>query len=295
MKHCSLTVALVPTSIALALALGLCPAACVGTTGGERVAFVATVAGVEAPWPTNTFTNDYGWQVTLSRADMTVGPIYLNTQRPLAPAGALWRALRPIGVAHAGVSHLEEGRVVGEVLGQARFDALSPVPVAFPVAGTASEEIVRSLDVWLSPPASVPIETKKISHATVELEGVARREGVELKFRGKLVLDDTWLPDVAPGDRGAQSVASLRQIRGIGASFVPSEGGTLDLRVDPSRLLRGADFANIAQGPSDLADPSYRLLVQSKTGKFTTDQVMRSLFNALRSSTGTYAATWRSR
>jgi hypothetical protein len=259
------------------------------------VTFAAAIGGVErdasAPY---TFDNDYGWSVTLRKADVFLGPIYLNTLQPLAQTARLWRLLAPVGVAHAHDSHLGVGRIVGEVLGQLRFDALSPALLPFPVAGVASEEEVRSAEVWFYPPSTLPPETVKTSTAAVEVEGVATREGQQIPFKGRLLLDDAWVPDVKPGDKGGQTITDLRKVRGIPTSFTPTAGGRLEIRMNVAKLFQGADFSNLESSPKDLADGTSRTLVQAKTGKFTTDQVMRNAFNALRATTGTYAVRWHS-
>jgi hypothetical protein len=267
----------------------------VGDTGASKVSFAASIGGVDRdPSAPYSFQNDYGWTVTLRRADVFLGPIYLNTLEPLAQTARLWRALSLLGVAHAHEAHLGAGRIVGEVLGQTRFDALSPALTPFPVSGVASAEAVRTAEVWLYPPATVPPETLKTSVAALEVEGTAARAAEQFAFKGRLLLDDTWLPDVKAGDKGGETITSLRQVRGIPTSFTPSEGGRLEIRMNVAKLFQSADFSNLENSPRDLVDGTTRTLVQAKTGKFTTDQVMRNAFNALRATTGTYAVRWRS-
>ncbi|MCU0659084.1 MAG: hypothetical protein MUF64_28670 [Polyangiaceae bacterium] len=280
--------ALAPLASVLALV------ACVGSTGAEKFEFDAAMGGVDrSPEVPYSFTNEYGWTVTLSQADVTVGPLYLNTVSPLGGAASFWRRWSPIREAHAHQSHLGEGRIVGEVLGQIRFSALSPELVRFPVRGVVSEEEVRSAELWFYPPSEVPPETTKIGSAAIEVAGVAEREGEQVRFRGKLVLDDVWLPNAQVGDRDNTPITAIRQVRGVPASFLPSPGGRLEIRMDLAPLFSSADFSNLAQNPMSLEDPQSRALVQSKSGKFATDQVMRVMYQGLRASRGTYTIQWR--
>lgn len=285
---------LVASAVALFAALTGGPLACVGTTGGEKFDFEAQIGGIErdkeVPY---TFTNEYGWAVTLTQADVTAGPLYLNTIAPLGGTAALWRWLSPVKEARADEAHLGEGRIVGEVLGQVRFSALSPSLVRFPVKGVISEEAVRSAEIWFYPPANTPPETLKISTVAIEVAGEARREGALVKFHGKLTLNDDWLPNAQAGDKANTSISEIRQVRGIPVSFVPSPGGRLEIRVALAPLFASADFSNLTQNPQDPDDPEAQVLVQSKSGKYTTDQVMRVLYQGLRSARGTYSVSWK--
>jgi hypothetical protein len=282
-----LVAALVPAAMLLAGALP--SSGCAGSTGDERFAFQASIGGAarQGSGPLQ-FTNEQGWSVRLDRAQVFLGPLYLNTIPPLAEV-AWFSLIRP---AFADPAHLAPGRVTGELLGQVTFDALSPDLVPFPSPGTLTREQVRTLELRFYPPPGTSFDTLKISDPVVQVAGLAARDGTEIPFRGALVLDDTWLPDIQPGDKGGQTIAEIREVRGIPADFTPEPGGSLEIRLDPAQLLRGADFSNLASNPLD-QDGKTRLLVQAKTGKHTTDQVMRTLYNSLRSSTGTYQAAWR--
>jgi hypothetical protein len=258
-----------------------------GSTGSKRFAFDARAGGIERESAsTYTFTNAKGWDITLTRADVTIGPIYVNVISPLRSA-SLFRFL---SVAHADDLHLGGGRVVGEVLGQVTFDALSPALVPFATTGTITEEQVRTADVWFWPPPGTAPETTNIDAPSADLAGEAVRGAERIRFRGKVIIDEAWASDAQPGERSALPISEVRKVRGIPASFFPTEGGHLEIRVDVRSLFRGADFSSLASSPED--DDGTKILVQSKSGKFTTDQVMRNVFQGLRSSSGTYAVRW---
>jgi hypothetical protein len=285
------------SSIALVVAFGLAPLSlssqggCAADTGSKRFAFEALAGGSsEASGAPLTFENEKGWTVTLTKATVTLGPVYLNVVAPLTDqkTSLLDFLIRPAW-AH-GEAHLESGRIVGEVLSQVTFDALSPALVPFSSLGTITREECRTAEVWLYPEPGISPNRTKIDTIAFDVAGTASRAGESVPFRGALVLDDTWVPDQVAGTRGAQTVASIRKVRGIPASFFPNEGGRLEIRFDVSRLFRGANFENLADNPTD-AD-GRKVLVQSKGGRLTTDQVMQNLYQGMREANGTYAVRW---
>jgi hypothetical protein len=267
-------------------------ASCDGSTGGSRFDFYARAGGIErdasAPF---RFENELGWQIELAQADLTVGPVYLNTVAPL-------RSARHWGVpfvrsAYADDSHLGEGTVVGEVLAQVTANLLSPELVTFPAWGTTTSDRVRSLEICYYPNPGEPPDTPGAGVAALRVAGRAIRGGQDVTFRGDLAIDATWQPSGQPGSNNYEPLRSLREVRGVPASFTPGEGGWLELRVDAARFFRGANFDALAQNPVD-TDGVTRLLVQAKGATLSTDSVMRALFNNVRASAaGTYAARWR--
>jgi hypothetical protein len=285
-----------PVVLASALAFAACtilslaPTGC-SSTGSARFAFDARAGGAlrDTSQPL-TFTTETGWTITLSKANVTVGPIYLNVIAPLRDETTT--SLRWFGIKRAlgDDAHLGDGRKVGEVLAEVTFDALSPELVPFPIQGTITQEQIRTAEIWLWPPPGKAPEAVKIDTPAVDVAGVAVRGDARVPFRGALILNDAWTTDAKPGERSAQPVTELRKVRGVPSSFFPTEGGNLEIRFDVRSLFRGADFANLATSPAD--KDGTKILVQSKSGKFTTDQVMRNIFQGTRASSGTYAVRW---
>jgi hypothetical protein len=263
---------------------------CTASTGSERFSFEASVGGpAAANGEAFTFPTQTGWQVTLSQADVTLGPVYLNVISPLRRTGMrLGEWLVPNAWAQ-GEGHLDEGRVVGEVLSQVTFSAISSELVHFPASGTLTAEQIRTAEVWFFPEPGVAPETTDIDTVALEVRGVARREDREVRFRGSLILNDDWLAEQAAGSRALQPITAIRKVRGIPAGIQPSEGGRLEIRLDITRLFRGAEFANLDDNPAD-ADGT-RVLVQAKSGRVTRDQVMTNLYQGLRE-LNTYSVTW---
>ena len=283
-------------SVITASSITALPTGCAGTTGGKRFSFDAKIGGIArdrvGPF---TFVNERGWTITLTKADVTLGPVYLNIVTPLSggqeTSGQETFLNYFVKKAYAsGDDHLEGGRVVGEVLAQVKFSALSSDLVTFPSQGTISEEPVRTTDLWFYPAPGVSPDTTKIDTVALDVAGTASQGSTTLRFRGALILNDAWLSESTSATQANQSIASIRRLRGIASSFLPKEGGALEVRVDVRALFRGADFSNLELNPSD-ADGT-KVLVQSKTGKVTTDQVMTNLYQGLRSSTGTFTVRW---
>ncbi|MFO0742408.1 MAG: hypothetical protein U0270_41425 [Labilithrix sp.] len=285
---------------------------CAGETGSKRFSFEARAGGAlrEDGGGPLTFSNQRGWTIKLTKADVTIGPLYLNVVPPLRDdtQGLAPSLLRRDGITRGsdarwafldlferrawayGEGHLESGRIVGEVLGQLRFSALSPELVSFPVTGSITQEEIRTAEVWFYPDPGVSPDTTKIDTVALDVVGEATKGSDTVRFRGALTLNDAWQPDAPAGSRSTVPITDLRKVRGIPAPMVPSEGGHLELRFDVTRLFRGADFSNLESNPAD--KDGTKVLVQAKTGKVTTDQVMTNLYQGLRASTGTYDIRW---
>jgi hypothetical protein len=257
--------------------------ACGTGTGSQRFSFDAEIGGSEdASGAPLHFRNEVGWEISLSEARVTLGPIYLNSITPLQQASARFSDWFVKPAWAAGESHLDAGRVVGEVLGQVTFDALTSELVPFPVPGTIVQEQVRTAEIWFYPEygaSGVPL--------ALSVRGSASKAGQTVAFRGELTLDDDWVPNQQVGARGVISLAELRKVRGIPASFMPFEGGRLELRCDVRQLFRGADFASLRNNPSD--PDGTKVLVQSNSGANARDQVMTNLYQGLREATGVYS------
>jgi hypothetical protein len=266
------------------LALLTLAPACVGSSGNGQHAFTAEASGADEHGP---FVNDFGWTVTLSRAVVRMGPIYLNTVAPL-------RAARPrfglpwVRVAHAEDAHLGDGLVVGEVLTDAEINLLDDAPTRFDVPGLVTSDAIRTAEIRFWPGAGLSPEAKAPQPA-LEVAGEASKNGETIRFSGAINLDETWLPNARPGDRNYLTLIDIREVRGIPTSFTAQTEGTLRVRVDQRRLFASANFAQIRDNEPTKADPSVRQLRQ--TGALGPDTVTRSLYEALRS-IRTYDVRW---
>ncbi|MDF2693992.1 MAG: hypothetical protein K0S65_2375, partial [Labilithrix sp.] len=151
MKLARLAIAASMGAVAMVLSVG--DLGC-GSTGSKRFVFDARAGGIERdggqPY---SFTNERGWTITLTKAGVTLGPVYLNVIAPLRSGQTSSRFARSlVRPAYAHEEHLGDGRVVGEVLAQVTVDALSPALVPFAAQGVITQEQVRTADVLLWPP-----------------------------------------------------------------------------------------------------------------------------------------------
>jgi hypothetical protein len=193
--------------------------------------------------------------------------------------------------AHADDAHLKGGLVVGEVLADVEVDLLSATPTAFPVIGQITGDAIRTTEIRFWPSAGRDPDGPS-TEPVLTVAGQASRDGETIRFEGSLLLDETWLPNAEPGDRSFLSLIDIRQVRGIPTAFTANEGGSLSVGVDVRKLFASANFAAIRENPTSRTDAEVRLLTQSSGGTGSTDQVMRSLFDALRS-IKTYDVRWR--
>jgi hypothetical protein len=199
--------------------VALACAACSYDVPLERVAFHVRAGGVarDASQPL-TVTTPQGWTVTLTAAQVSIGPIYLHN-----------------GQAGVGTDQ-DDGRVVAQVLAQFTVDALSPA--LGPVDGAAEgiTEPARTAEVRLVEASAGPVaDAAGADVAVAHVAGVARRGGVEIPFDGSLRLP------MGATVSGYQTTLQHR-VSHVPAAFTPAEGGTLTLRVDPTHWLDGVPF-----------------------------------------------------
>lgn len=224
---------------------------CAAETGGARVSFTAVASSSVTPEevdgvPAFVYTDAAsGWTVTLTRAEVAVGPLYLWSGKPTLTG---MRQVPGIATAWAGADEFLAGYLRGEVRSQVAFDALSGEEVTIGGgAGTAGESLTAEL--WLEPPTG-DIATL-LGDATLQVAGTAEREGTVVPFAGSLLIDDT----VVDPESG-QTASLVRRVRGIPLGGDLADGGVLRVGIDPTRWLAGADFADLVASPPD-ADGAY--------------------------------------
>lgn len=231
-------------NIIVAVALVPCAGACDAGTGGRPIQFSLALAGAAAPGqPLAVSTNTNGWQITLERACIAVGPIYFFAgaghlspdetatrssfmSRQLA---RLSRSLIPPARALPGSHHFDGGEVRGEWLSQAVVDLLSPTPLSFG-AQNGLEGKVGSYSLMLDPPGGDLARDPCLSGHHAFAEGSARR-GVEMvRFRGGLDLEAT---------------ADKRRAQGLPISGHFTEGATILVTVHPAAWFADARFESL--------------------------------------------------
>lgn len=184
--------------------------ACSAGTGGRAINIEIALAGTDEP----SFVNSLGWNVELTEATVTLGPVYV-----FAPANAPMASLSPFGLsrafAHGGLDPLDGRAVRGELLEQILIDALDPAPIVRAAPG--EEGVVDEVAVELVPPAS---------SASARVSGVAMRDGVSVEFSGELSLGDD----------------EFRRVEGIALDAFLEEGSRVSVQVDPRSWLSGVAF-----------------------------------------------------
>lgn len=208
--------------------------ACVTETGGERIHFEAVIEPVhQGSEGQLSWTDDAGWDVTLTEASVALGPVYLWSDEPLLEVGWLLDAVVPRAFAQ---DHFEAGFVTAELTEQVRVDLVSGAPVAMPHASAIAGPS-RSGEIWLEPASDGP---------TILLRGEATDGSITVPFALDLTYDDDWF-DVGAGD----NPVLLRRVRGIPWTAELHEGGRLAIGVDVVTWLDGIDWAELDTQPDD--------------------------------------------
>lgn len=258
-----------PSSPTLALSLlGLAAlSGCVGSTGGELLTFDAFAAGPEdaiagEPY---TFETSRGYSVTLSRARLHVGAVYLNQSRPASVASDTGCFL--------------PGVYVAEVTTGLDVDLLSPELQPFPEQGSGITGPALAGEVWLFGGDDVndPTDDTEI----LDVEGVARKDGVDLPFEGEITISDNRvIPPASPAQPGANPICKQRIVTPIPVDLDLAVGDSLVLRADPRAMLDRVQFAELPEGGG--SPPVRRFEDDDGTAPD------RALYDGLRSASGTY-------
>jgi hypothetical protein len=253
--------------IALLVALGL---GCSGSTGSQVFTFHAAARGTDgAAGGAYAFVTPSGWSVSLTRARLCVGPVYVNHAVPISQ-----------GRATGGYS---SGRYIGQVLAQVTVDALSPSPVPFAALGEGVADVAQTGEVWLLPDGGDDATT------ILDVAGTAARAGVTVPFAGALAIDASWLAPASPATPGESPLLAIRQVTDIPAAFATQPGGTLLLHVEPARLFDAvSDFSTLtANGPGD--GGAFAL----GTAGLASDATTVAIFRGLHAHEGVYRLEWQ--
>lgn len=280
MKHTAAFIA----RIALAPFATLWLSACGTTTGSDFVTFNATAAGpADAPGAGTpfSFTNGRGYAVTLDRAQVYVGAIYLNQGR--------------------GTGNITEtsctlpGIYAGQVLDGLTVDLLDPLPKAFPVPGEGTATPVGSAEVWLTAGDINAADSRKVvfdfaGTATAPATGTGQ---AVYPFAGQVTIGrNRKLSPPSSAVPGANPICKQRIVSPILLADPtltgdgPSQDGTLTVRIDPRGIFAAVDFAALTPDDVNLepsATPTYTF-VDGFAGAAES-----ALFSGLRANQGTYS------
>jgi hypothetical protein len=244
----------------LALIALLGAAACAQSTGGSLVAFRAEAVGTPAA---AAFTSGKGYDVTLSRARLFVGAVYLNQTNP-----ADWSLE---------TSCILPGIYSGEVRGSLDIDALSAEPQPFPADGNGTDAPVRAGELWLT---DGDVNDRDSKAVVLDVQGVASRGGASWPFTAAFTIGlnrkqpprDSTLP-------GSRPICKERIVSPIPTELTLGKGGTLRLVVDPRAWFSTVEFSEL-QGTSFIDDSAMA------------GQPDTALYNGLRAAKGPYTFEW---
>lgn len=212
-----------------------------GTTGSGLLELpVSAAAAVPADEDgARRFTTAAGYTVTLTRAELRVGALYVNQSVP-APGAQQQSCLLP-GLY---VLELTEGLVV---------DALDPAAQPFPALARALAERGVVAQLWLID-AGEEVDAPASSAVVLEAAGIARRGEERWPFELAFTLGQRWrIPDPDPHKPGANPSCSQRIVSPIPVALEPRDDVELQLTIDPARWFDRVPFAALGPGDGEAA------------------------------------------
>jgi len=259
---------------------------CTGTTGYELVSFYAVGEGPADAQRGQPYAFTSGrFEISLTKAVMHVGAIYLNQSLPTSGAAE-------------GTCTLP-GTYVGEVRAGRDIDMLDPTPQPFPALpggspgdGSTIPAVVGQ--VWLSGPdvnsTAAQTAPQTILPTVLLVEGSATdpTDAKTFPFAGSISIQPTG----APANKalpGANPICQQRIVSQIPADITLSQSGTLILHLDPKPLFTRVDFSEFANPIS--TDPL--LYGFQDQGMMDSDEPSIALYANLRSSGPVYQFDWK--
>lgn len=254
-------------------ALGAVVSACIGTTGSSLVTFRAFGSGpVDLPPDVATkgvtFTNGRGWSITLTRAKVHIGALYLNRSLPVS--GGQERSCFLPGI------------YVAQVLEGTDIDALSPQLQPFPGEGNGTNDHAVTGEVWLT---GGRVDASEDRTLIADVVGTATRAGTSMRFEGSITIGKNRVNgQTDPARPGANPLCAERIVTPIPVSITPTDGGSLVVRVDPR-----AWFANVELGELKAVSATSDL---RRFEDDSSDQPSANLYRGLRFANGVYDFEW---
>jgi hypothetical protein len=216
---------------------------CVGQTGGDTIAFPASIAGpgdAVAGQPLAFVSGAF--QVVLTQATLHVGAMYLDQTAPVAGQQATGCYLT--------------GTYVAQVVppsGSAGLDVnlLDATPQAFPASGLGITEPPSMIgQVWLT---GGDINTVADTTPILVLAGTATQAGTSFPFTAAVTIGSNHQSS-GTGTGGGDPICKQRIVTPIPAVVTIQTTGGLLLRVDPRLFFVGIDFSQL---PPDASTGGY--------------------------------------
>jgi hypothetical protein len=244
--------------------------ACVGTTGGAVVDFPAAAAGpADATGDALLFQNDRGFSITLARATLRVGAVYLDAALPVSGAQATACVL--------------PGTYVAQVTTGIEVDLLSQVPQKFPEGGHGTTTSALAGQVWIT---GGDVNDATDETPILQIAGTAEKDGKSYPFTGTITIAENRQQDTSSGAAGGSPICKQRIVSPIPTNVQVDGAGGLLLRIDPRLLFTNVDFSQlVATSPGMYAfsdDPSSSTYTQPSI----------NLYANLHSGGAVYAFSW---
>jgi hypothetical protein len=221
---------------ALLLALGA--VGCSGTTGGNLIQIPFQAGGIarDATVPFNIPTTGQGWNVTLTAAQVVLGPLYFN-----------------VSAAQQNVVRGASGVVIMQVTRLFIVDMLDPT--LHVVSGGANGETGTAVSVEVDFFTAANSYNQDIDgglpaplaengqEGTAYLAGTASKEGVTVPFAGRIQITSALVTAITPIDLLSSVPGALTNL-----TFTKTSG-PLQLRVDPTRWFDQTNFCSLVTTP----------------------------------------------
>jgi len=236
---------------------------CIGTTGGSIVDFPAVARAVPEA---KDFTNDRGWHITLSKARLHIGAVYLDAALPVSGAQSS-ECILP-------------GTYVAEITNGLDVDLLSANAQPFPDLGHGTTTAALAAQVWLT---SGDVDVVDDSTPMLEIEGVADRAGDVRPFAGTITIGKNRVIGTT-ATPGANPICKQRIVSPIPTAVGVGQSGTLRLTIDARLLFANVDLA-------DLQKQGTTYVFSDAPGSDTYTQPSINLWQNLHSA-GLYTFSW---
>jgi hypothetical protein len=247
--------------------------ACVGQTGGEAVDFPVAAAGPAGATSGQPLScaNDSGWDITITRATLHIGAVYLNQSQPVSGGQATGCYLT--------------GTYVAQETSPLEVDLLSPCAQQFPaLAHGITDPPALIGQVWLT---HGDINTIPDRLPMLDVAGTGTQAGSAFPFTGAITIGSNH--QTAGGAlAGGDPICKERIVTPISAAVTIQRTGGLLLTIDPCRLFTNVDLSLLAAGST----PGTYVFSDDPTSAGYT-QPSKNLYGNLRS-TGPYAFSWAS-
>ena len=241
-------------------------AGCNGTTGSDLITFTARAGGTTTATLPLEFDSGAGFHVSLTRAQLHLGAVYLNQGQPTSGAGA--------------TSCVLPGIYVAEAFGPLEVDLLTSQRQDFPTAGEGTATQTETAEVWLN---GGDINTIADSTVVLDAAGTATKGASSWPFTAAMTIRaNRALPTVNAALPGTNPICHQRIVTPIKAELQPTNNGTLELRIDARPMFSNVDFSTLMASGS----PPVFVIPDTNGG------AGEALYKGVVSSLGVYAFEW---